>query len=173
MHTERTCRKPRELGPFRPQARIFLSACMLINECVHTGSDSSAWASSRSVAWAAVKRFRAESICCTAHAQLKWKHTFDGQNSLWFHTKSAQNAQNLRVLSRTGVGYVRKENVRLKNIYRTWWTHLNFKPIIQFVQVIAIGLCVCVLRNIFTLQDIYKKYIYILFYCITCFHTDV
>ncbi len=38
------------------EQRIFCLACMLTNECIHTVSRSSAWASSRSVAWAALPR---------------------------------------------------------------------------------------------------------------------
>ncbi len=64
---------------FTPQAwaareqRIFCSACMLTNECIHTGSRSSAWASSRSIAWAAVPRSfrRRVYFCCAAYAELK------------------------------------------------------------------------------------------------------
>ncbi len=95
VHTERTCRKPCELRPFHHlfttqawAARIFFG--LHVNECIHTGSSS--WASSRNVAWAAVKRFLRH---CAAHAQLKWKHTFDKKKKGF---KSAQNAQNLHVV---------------------------------------------------------------------------
>ncbi len=52
---------------------IFFSVCMLTNACIHTGSRSSALASSRSVAWAAVLRSfrRRVYFCCAAYAELK------------------------------------------------------------------------------------------------------
>ncbi len=69
-------------------ARIF-SAPMLTNECIHTGSRSSAWVSSRSVVWAALQRWFRHPVyfCCAAHAQIKWQHTFDGQNKYDFTQK--------------------------------------------------------------------------------------
>ncbi len=80
---------------FTPQAwaareqRVFFSAPMLTNECIHTGSRSSAWTLSRSVAWAALQRSfrRPVYFCCAAHAQIKWQHTFDGQNKYDFTQK--------------------------------------------------------------------------------------
>ena len=40
---------------------------------------------SREQQWSA--GFGAESIFAAAHAQLKWKHTFDGQNKYYFTQK--------------------------------------------------------------------------------------
>ncbi len=91
--------------------QYFFSACMLTNDCINTRS--------RSNVWAAMKWWFSVYFCCTDDTEIKWQHTFDGQNKYDFtqKVKIRKNEQKKKI-HRTSICLCQEIKWR---ILQNWW----------------------------------------------------